>query len=98
MPHKARASVTSVAARANLSILIGEDNEIKDDLTEENPINIVLEKGNMEEWILIDNDELLNYCYAEKIKINSELRKELERFDFILIPPLVNPMKINFKK
>ena len=75
-----------------------EDNQIKDDLTEENPINIVLEKGNKEEWTLIDNTELLNHCYTEKIKINSELRKELERFDFILIPPLVNPMKMNFKK
>jgi hypothetical protein len=75
-----------------------EDNQIKDDLTEENPINIVLEKGNKEEWTLIDNTELLNYCYTEKIKLNSEIKTELERFDFILIPPLVNPMKMNFKK
>lgn len=75
-----------------------EDNQIKDDLTEENPINILLEKGNKEEWTLIDNTELLNYCYLKKIKIKPELRTELERFDFILIPPLVNPMKMNFKK
>ena len=75
-----------------------EDNQIKDDLTEENPINILLEKGNKDEWTLIDNTELLNYCYLEKIKIKPELRTELERFDFILIPPLVNPMKMNFKK
>jgi hypothetical protein len=75
-----------------------EDNQIKDDLTEENPINIVLEKGNKEEWTIIDNTELLNYCYTEKIKIKPELRTELERFDCILIPPLVNPMKMNFKK
>lgn len=75
-----------------------EDNQIKDDLTEENPINIILEKGNKEEWTLIDNTELLNYCYTEKIKLNPELRTELERFDLILIPPLVNPMTINFKK
>jgi hypothetical protein len=75
-----------------------EDNQIKDDLTEENPINILLEKGNKDEWTLIDNTELLHYSYLEKIKIKPELRTELERFDFILIPPLVNPMKMNFKK
>jgi hypothetical protein len=75
-----------------------EDNQVKDDLTEENPINIILEKGNKDEWTLIDNGELLNYCYTEKIKLNPELKTEIERFDFILIPPLVNPMKMNFKK
>lgn len=75
-----------------------EDNQIKDELNTEDPLYIVLEKGNKEEWTLVDNIELLNYCYKEKIKINSELKKELEKFDFILIPPLVNPMKMNFKK
>jgi hypothetical protein len=74
-----------------------ENNQINDDLSIGDPINIVLEKGNKEEWTLLDNVELLNYCFKEKIKINLELKKELERFDFILIPPLINPMKINFK-
>ena len=74
-----------------------EDNQIKDDLNEVNPMNIILEKGNMEEWTLIDNGELLNYCYTEKIKLNPELKTEFERFDFILIPPLIHPMKLNFK-
>jgi len=75
-----------------------EDNQIKDDLNEVNPMNIILEKGNMEEWTLIDNEELLNYCYTEKIKLNRELKTEIERFDFILIPPLVHPMKLNLNK
>jgi hypothetical protein len=75
-----------------------KDNQITDELSAENPLNIILEKGNKEEWTLINNVELLNYCYKEKINVNSELKKELERFDFILIPPVVHPMKMNYKK
>ena len=75
-----------------------ENNEIKDEINTDDPLNIILEKGTKEKWTLLDNDALLNYCYNEKIKLNPELKTELERFDFILIPPLVNPMKMNFKK
>ena len=75
-----------------------EDNQIKDEINTQDPLNIILEKGNKEEWTLLDNVALLNYCYNEKIKLNLELKTELERFDFILIPPLINPMKMNFKK
>ena len=75
-----------------------KDNQITDLLNTENPLHIILEKGNKEEWVLIDNVELLNYCYKEKITINVEVKKELERYDFILISPVAHPMQMNYTK
>jgi hypothetical protein len=75
-----------------------EDNQIKDELSTENPMNIILEKGAKDEWTFIDNDELLKYCYTEKIKVNPEIKKELERYDLTLIPPIINKMSNNSKE
>lgn len=76
----------------------GENNEIIDDLKSDDPLKLILEKAKQNEWTLFSNSELLDYCYREKIKLNSKLKTELKRFDYILIPPIVNEMKMNFKE
>ncbi|MFI1770251.1 hypothetical protein [Thalassobellus citreus] len=76
----------------------GENNEIIDDLKSDNPLKLILEKARQNEWTLFSNNELINYCYKEKIKLNSKLKTELKRFDYILIPPIINEMKMNFKE
>jgi len=76
----------------------GENNEIIDDLKSDNTLKIILEKAKQNEWTLFSNSELIDYCYKEKIKLNSKLKTELKRFDYILIPPIVNEMKMNFKE
>lgn len=76
----------------------GKNNEIIDDLKEDDPLKLILEKAKQNAWTLFSNTELINYCYSKKIELNSKLSTELKRCDFILIPPLVNEMEMNFKE
>jgi len=76
----------------------GENDEIIDDLKSENPLYLILDKAKQNEWTLISNNELIDYCYKNKIKLSSTLETELTRFDYIFIPPIVNVMKMNFKE
>ncbi len=88
----------TTSLKCNPRFYRGENNEIIDDLKSNNPLKLILEKAKQNEWTLFSNSELLDYCYREKIKLNSKLKTELKRFDYILIPPIVNEMKMNFKE
>ncbi|MFK8060655.1 MAG: hypothetical protein AB8B78_11250 [Polaribacter sp.] len=88
----------TTSLKCNPGFYRGQNNEIIDDLKSNNPLKLILEKANQNEWTLFSNNKLLDYCYQNKIKLNSKLKTELKRFDYILIPPIVNEMKMNFKK
>ncbi len=75
-----------------------EDNKIVDDLNESDKLYTILKNTKQYEWTLFDNNNFIDYCYKLKIKLTEDLKTELNRYDFILIPPVVHNMKNNYKE
>lgn len=75
-----------------------EDSKIVDDLKCSDKLYPILKNAKPTEWTLFDNNNFIDYCYKQKIKLTADIKKELNRYDFILIPPVVHNMKNNYKK
>jgi hypothetical protein len=74
-----------------------ENNKIVDDLNETDILYPILINAKQSEWALFDTNNFIDYCYKMNIKLSAELKTELNRYDFILIPPVVHNMKNNYK-
>ena len=75
-----------------------EGNKIVDELKESDKLYIILKNANQYEWTLFDSNNFISYCYDNKIKLELYLKMELNRYDFILIPPVIHNMKNNYKE
>lgn len=75
-----------------------ENNKIVDDLNETDILYPILINAKQSEWALFDTNNFIDYCYKMNIKLSAELKTELNRYDFILIPPVVHNMKNNYKE
>lgn len=75
-----------------------EQGELIDDLKVDDILYPILKNASSSTWTIFDNINFINFCYQNKMKIPNDLLTELNKYDFILIPPAVHEMEMNYKE